>query len=216
MLNGNVCIGILISLLGGFLASFSPCSLSTLPIIIGYVSNTNDKKNNLKYSIIFALGTTITFVILGVISVLLGNKLNLSAKALNIILAIILILLSLNMFGVIGPKNTSCKVPSKSKNIFKAFFLGILGGLLSSPCTAPILIAILSFTAVQGNLLVGVLYMLAYSIGNSIIIILAGTSMSFVQKLTENEKYNKVGRILKYILGTLSLAFALYFLYLVF
>src|SRR5574344_1389960 len=209
--NQSIFIGILISLIGGFVASFSPCSLSSLPIIIGYSSKNNDSKHGLKYSIIFAIGSMITFITLGIISVLFGKRIMVYGKVVNIILAIILIIVSLYMFEVIKPRQV-CKLPKKRKNIFEAFVLGILGGIIDSPCSAPILIAILTYTAAVGNLLQGVIFMIFYSIGHSIIIILSGTSVSFVKKLAISDKYNKIGKILKIILGVLVLILALYFI----
>ena len=214
--NGNVLIGLFISLIGGFLASFSPCSLSTLPLIIGYVTKEKDSKNSLKYSIIFSIGITVTFITLGIISVLIEKRISIYGNVINLILAIILVLVSLNLFGVIGSKTKACKVPNKSKSLFKAFTLGILGGLIDSPCTAPILIAILTFVAAQDNLLIGILFMLFYSIGHSCVIILAGTSVGMIEKISQNEKYIKIGNALKIIFGILTLMLALYFLYLFF
>lgn len=212
--NSNLLIGILVSLLGGFLASFSPCSLSTIPMILGYVSQRKDSKNNLKYSIFFAFGMIITFVALGVVFSLLGKRIMLYGKWFNLILGAILIGVTLNLFGVIGNKNEkACKIPNLKRNVLGAFFTGILGGFVSSPCTAPILIAILTFASVQGNLITGILYMLAYAIGSSLIIILAGTSIGFVEKLSANEKYAKAGKIFKIIFGILTLVLALYLLY---
>jgi cytochrome c-type biogenesis protein len=211
--NANIVIGILISFLGGIVASFSPCSLSSLPIIIGYISKTKDNKNSFKYSIIFALGTTVTFVALGIISVFIGNRINIYNKFINIILGVVLILVVLNLFGVIGSEKKVCKLPKLRKNLFFAFILGILGGIISSPCSAPILIAILAYTSVQKNLLLGILFMLAYSIGSSIIILLAGSSFGIIEKIESNEKYKKIGKTLKIIFGIILLILAMYFLY---
>lgn len=213
--NSNLFIGILVSLLGGLLASFSPCSLSTIPLILGYVSQKKDSKNNLKYSIFFSIGMIITFVILGIIFALIGKRIMIYGRWVNIILAIILIGVSLFLFDVKGKGDDtkSCKVPNVKKNVFGAFVSGILGGFITSPCTAPILIAILTFASVQGNLISGILYMLAYAIGSSVIIILAGTSLGFVEKLSTSEKYSKAGKIFKTIFGILTLLLALYLLY---
>lgn len=214
--NGNVVIGILISLAGGFLASFSPCSLYTLPLIIGYVSKEKDSKNSFKYSLLFALGVTVTFVTLGVVSAIIGKRLGIYGKFVDVILAIILLLVALNLFGIIGNKKQVCKVPKLKKNLFMAFLLGILGGVINSPCSAPILIAILTYISAQSNMLLGVICMLFYSIGSSVLIIIAGTSFGKIQKISTNEKYIKIGKILRILFGIITLILALYFLYLFF
>jgi len=39
LMGNNVFLALLISFLGGIISSFSPCVLSSLPLIIGYVNN---------------------------------------------------------------------------------------------------------------------------------------------------------------------------------
>ena len=53
----NYWIAPLISFLAGILTSVTPCSLSTIPLIIGYVGGYGEKntKKALKLSLIFAL-----------------------------------------------------------------------------------------------------------------------------------------------------------------
>lgn len=58
--------------------------------------------------------------------------------------------------------------------------------------------------------------MLVYSIGHSVIIVIAGTSLELVNKLSESEKYLKIGKVLKVIFGIITLILALYLLYIVF
>ncbi len=47
LMGNNVLLALLISFLGGIISSFSPCILSSLPLIIGYVNKygRDDKKN---------------------------------------------------------------------------------------------------------------------------------------------------------------------------
>lgn len=212
--NSSFLLGMIICFIGGFIASFSPCSISSISIIIGYLSQNKEKKNSFKYSVLFALGTVIAFVILGIISVAIGNRVVFLQKNASLVLAILLIGVSLILFGVFDKEKTSCKIPHRSKNLFTAFLLGIMGALISSPCTAPILIAILSYAGLSGNLVAGIFYMISYSIGSIVIILIAGLSASCIQKLSINENFNKIGKIFKILLGIIALAIGLYYLYL--
>ena len=68
-------IFLLISFLGGVLASISPCSLGVLPLIIGYVGGYGDD-NKLKTfvqlcSFVLGLGTVLTLI--GIVCALTGN-----------------------------------------------------------------------------------------------------------------------------------------------
>ena len=70
LLTTNYILSFVIIFIAGIVSSFSPCTLSVLPLIIGYVSNKDNKNNSsLKYSIFFSLGIIITYTIIGVISV---------------------------------------------------------------------------------------------------------------------------------------------------
>lgn len=213
--NNSIIIGLLISFIGGIVASFSPCAISSISIIIGYLSKNNDKKNNIMYSLIFSIGTIITFMILGVISAVIGSKIDFMKNNVNLVLSIVLIIVSLVLFGFFDKnKKETCKIPHRSTNIINAFVLGIMGAFISSPCTAPILIAIMSYTAAKGNLIQGIFYMLAYSIGSVVIIVITGISSTFIQKITLNEKFKNIEKILKIILGLIILVIGLYYLYL--
>lgn len=220
LLNQNIFVGIIIALIAGFVSSFSPCTLSTLPLIIGYVGSECTDCSNKKgwlYSIFFALGLIVTFTILGVFSVALGERLRIFGDFWNYILAGILIFVTLQLFGVIKHKeHEHCKKPVLRKGLLGAFFLGILGGIFDSPCSTPVLAVILTYASTQANILIGALLMAVYSLGHSIIIILAGTSLEAINKLSVSQKYMKAGQILKVVFGILTLLMALYMLYITF
>ena len=75
LLKNNFWIAPIISLIAGILTAFTPCSLSTIPLIIGYVGGTGAKetKKAFKLSLVFALGMAITFTVLGAIAALIGR-----------------------------------------------------------------------------------------------------------------------------------------------
>ena len=71
----NMWLAPVLALAAGILTSFTPCSLSSVPLIIGYVGGTGEKntKKAFMYSLTFALGTAITFVTLGIIATSAGK-----------------------------------------------------------------------------------------------------------------------------------------------
>ncbi len=77
--------------------------------------------------------------------------------------------------------------------------------MFSSPCSTPVLIVLLAAVAGQGRLLWGILLLLLYSAGHSVLVIVSGTSIGFVKKLTLNEKYGKVSKALKIVMGILNI-----------
>ena len=69
------------ALLAGVVTSFMPCSLSSIPLVIGYVGGTgqNDSKRAFKLSLIYVAGTAVTFTALGIIAALAGRLMELPA-----------------------------------------------------------------------------------------------------------------------------------------
>ena len=216
IIESNLYLAPILALLGGILTSLSPCCLSTIPLIIGYVGkDNNDTKKSFVLSVLFALGMTMTFTILGVVASLFGRILNINSNLWYIILGTIMVLMALQVWEVFSFVPSSYAV-SKNKKIgyVGAFFAGALGGLFSSPCSTPILVVILAFVAKEGSLLYGTLLLLLYSIGHSILLIIVGTSTSTLRKITNSSNYGALSNVLKVSTGLIILILGFYMLYL--
>ena len=206
----------LLAFLAGVLVSFTPCSLSTVPLIIGYVGGyqEEDSKKAFRMSLLFALGMTITFTILGITSSLLGKIFFRIGSGWFLILGALMILMALQTFEVFTLiKPTYLQTKNQKKGYLGAFVTGILAGFFSSPCATPVLVAILAFVS-NSSIWWGALLLLLYAIGNSILVIIVGTFMGIATKITKSKQYGKVSSIIKYLLGTVILILGLYLLYL--
>ena len=95
-----------------------------------------------------------------------------------------------------------------------AVVTGMLGGLFSSPCATPVLVALLTLVAGSGNIAWGVFLLLMYSLGHSVLVVVAGTSVGFVKHLSASGKYGKFSTVLKYGMGAVLLIMGFYLLYL--
>ncbi len=93
---------------------------------------------------------------------------------------------------------------------------GILGGVFSSPCSTPVLIALLAIVAGSENMLFGILLLLLYSVGHGILAVICGTGVGFVQKLSQDKRYQKVSTALKILMGALIALIGFYMFYLAF
>lgn len=207
----------LLALFAGMLTSFTPCSLSSIPLVIGYVGGTGqrDMKRAFWLSLTFAAGTALTFTVLGVTASLAGKMISNSASWWYIVLGVLMVLMALQTWDIFEIIPSSYLISkNRKKGYIGAFIAGILGGIFSSPCSTPVLIALLAIVAGKGSILWGILLLLLYSIGHGILAIIAGTSIGFVQKLTSSKKYNKASTVLKIVMGALILLIGFYMLYL--
>lgn len=219
VINTNSWLAPLLALLAGVLTSVTPCALSSIPLIVGYVGGTGERNTRkaFAYSAVFSVGTAVTFVALGIIATSAGKLMGTSSFLWYLILGILMVLMALQtweIFNFIPSVNLISK--SKKKGFVGAFLAGILGGIFSSPCSTPVLIALLAIVAGEGNLIWGILLMLLYSIGHSALVMVAGTSVGFVQKINSSEKYNKAATVLRLVMGAAILLIGLYMFWLAF
>lgn len=206
-----------LALVAGVLTSFTPCALTSVPLVIGYVGGVgnSDTKNAFKLSILFAVGMAVTFTILGTAASLLGKLMQGSGSWWYLFLGVLMLLMALQtleIFNFIPSINLLNK--NKKRGLYGAFLAGIMGGMFSSPCATPVLVVLLAIVAKEGNLLWGLFLLLLYSIGHSILVIIAGTSVGFVQKISSNSRYGVISKILKYIMGIMILFLSFYMFYL--
>lgn len=219
LIKANLWLAPILAILAGVLTSFMPCSLSTIPLVVAYVGGTsnNDPKKSLRLSLVFALGMTVTFTVLGVVSSLLGMLIGRVASWWYIILGVLMVLMALQTWEVFNfIPSTFLINKSKKRGYIGALLAGILGGVFSSPCSTPVLIVLLAVVAVQGRIFWGILLFLLYSAGHSVLVLIAGTSIGFVKKLTSNKKYGMTSKILKIIIGIIIIFIAFYMFYLAF
>jgi cytochrome c biogenesis protein CcdA len=157
----------------------------------------------------------VTLTTLGTAASLLGRLFTGAGSWWYIFLGILMLLMALQTWDMINiiPSTYAISM-NKKRGFLGAFFAGILGGLFSSPCATPVLVVLLAFVAKEGNLLYGILLLLLYSLGHSVLVLIAGTSIGFVQKLSASGRYGDISKILKIIMGIIILLIAFYMFYL--
>lgn len=213
----NIWLAPLFALLAGIVTSFTPCALTSVPLVIGYVggSGQRDTKKAFWLSVLFSAGMAVTFTVLGTTASLVGRLLQGAGSWWYIILGMLMLLMALQTWELFNFIPSSYAISKNTKRGFLgAFFAGILGGLFSSPCATPVLVVLLAIVAKEGSLLWGILLLLLYSIGHSVIVLIAGTSVGFVQKLSSSEKYARASKILKTFMGFIIMIIAFYMFYL--
>ena len=196
-----------IAIVSGVLTSLMPCSLSTIPLVIGFVGgqdlpqNGKSSRRALLLSILFAVGSTVTFCILGMLASALGGLLERAETVLHFAMSILLVLMALQMWEVIRiiPSGNSVLAKSRLTGGIGAFISGIIAGLFASHCALPIVF--------------GFILLLLFSAGHAVLSVAAGTSVGFVQRLTSNAKYEKISRVIRIVLGIIIILVALYLAY---
>jgi len=89
------------------------------------------------------------------------------------------------------------------------FILGILFGLVASPCTAPVLGTILAFVASTKSYVYGASCMFVYAVGMGTLLIIIGTFSGAMQRLPKAGAWMNA---IKKIFGAIMILMAEYFL----
>jgi cytochrome c biogenesis protein CcdA len=214
---GNIWLAPALALAAGVLTSFTPCSLSTIPLVFAYVGGTSDwdSKRSFLLSAVFAGGSAVALTVLGTAASLLGRLMRGAGSWWYIALGVLMILMALQTWEVFSFIPSTYAVSKNSRRGYTgAFLAGILGGLFSSPCSTPVLVALLAIVAQRGSLLWGMVLLLLYSAGYSALILIAGTSVGFVKKLSVSGKYGALSAALRAVMGAAMLLLAFYLFYL--
>ncbi len=205
---------------GGMLTASNPCVLAMIPLMMSFVAGRRDEKAAVRravlFSLVFILGLAGTFTVLGMIAALAGKMYGEVSSAWNWIVAAVCVVMGLHLAGAITVPMPSLggQLQPKTKGALGAFILGLLFGVVSAPCAAPILIVLLTYLAGSGaSVPWGGFLLLVYALGHSVLILIAGTSMGMAKKLIENKKATSVLELLRQGAGVAIVLVGLYFGY---
>ena len=97
----------------GFISFLTPCVLPIIPGYISYITGKNldeieqDKRGVLIKTILFSVGFSLVFIVLGATASAVGNILLFLSNELRIAAGIVIILFSLQMLGIFSFRNQS-------------------------------------------------------------------------------------------------------------
>ena len=209
-----------VSFLGGILASISPCSLAMLPVVIGYIGGYGDRDNKKIFwqLLSFILGAAIVFSVIGVICALTGRVfISFAGDYFILIMASVLFALGLNLLGVLDlnfPTLIS-KIPQNSNNskFLYPMLLGAVFAIAGTPCSTPILAGIMSFAAISNSILLSILMLFAFALGQGVILVVAGMFTNIIKHFGD---VVSVSEIMIKLSGGLLVFASLYMYYKVF
>lgn len=166
--------------------AFTPCVLPMLPLLSAIVIGQNQRPNMWRafaLSFVYVQGMALTYTLLGLIVAAIGLPFQVALQHPYVMigLSIIFVLLALSMFGVFTlqlPSSLQTKLSllsqqQKAGAFGGVFLMGVIAGLVASPCTSAPLSGALLYVAQSGDLFTGAitLYLLALGMGVPLILI---------------------------------------------
>ena len=185
--DGNLGYKLALFLLVGIALAFTPCVFPMYPILSGLVigQGTNMSLSRaFVLSFVYVQGMAITYSILGLVVASAGVQFQaaLQSPLLLSIFIGLFVILAAALFGgfeiqlpsVWQVKLNGIANQQRSGNLVGVFVMGVISGLVASPCTTAPLTGILLFIAQSGDLLLGFSALYALSLGMGIPLIIFG------------------------------------------
>lgn len=214
--SGNLGLAFLIALAAGFLTSLSPCVYPIIPITLSVIGARRYESTfqGFLVSLSYVAGMVALYVALGILFSSVGILFGSVYRSPYVLMAVGLLFLffALSMFGVLNwilPESTLQRLTKVGGTGLRgAFLMGLVSGLIASPCTGPVLAFILTLISGQGNLATGSVLMLAYGVGMGIPFLILGTFSSTISRLPKSGAWMNV---VKFVFAFFMLAASAYF-----
>ncbi|MCM2678499.1 protein-disulfide reductase DsbD [Echinimonas agarilytica] len=199
--------------------AFTPCVFPMYPILSGVISGNQKRSKSQAFALSFSYvqGMALTYTLLGLLVASFGMQLQAAFQhpAVLIGLSVLFGVLALSMFGVFNlqlPRSWQDALQSKSQNIQggrygSVFLLGVIAGLVASPCTTAPLSAALLYVGQSGDLAFGGLALYLLSMGMGLPLLIIGTLGA--RLLPKNGAWMNV---VKHIFGFVTLAVPVFLL----
>jgi cytochrome c-type biogenesis protein len=210
-------ISLFVAFSAGIVSFLSPCVLPMIPLYLSYISglsinelsNAESKKKALGRvlisTILFVLGFSSVFVLLGASATYISNLISTHKRIIGLILGVVAIIFGTHLSGIFNIRLLQSekrlhltKIP---KNFLGSFLLGFAFFLGWMPCIDPILGTILGFAATKERVMDGVILLSFYSLGLGLPFILAGVALDAF--LSFSDKIKRYFRLISTISGML-------------
>ncbi len=185
----NLWLTLVAFFVGGLLLAFTPCVFPMYPILTGIIVGQGKQlttKRAFMLSFVYVQGMAVTYTILGVIVALAGAQFQAMFQhpIVLISLSVLFVVLAFSMFGFYNlslpaawqQKLNNVSNQQQSGSFIGVLLMGVISGLVASPCTTAPLTGALLYISQSGNVALGASALYALSLGMGLPLILLGSS----------------------------------------
>lgn len=202
---------------GGILTSFTPCVYPMIPITISFVGGrARNRAHGFVLSLFFVLGIAIMYSALGLVAASTGAIFGsaMQSTPLLLVVAAIFAAMGASMLGAFDlalPAGMQGRMTSGAQRggVIGAVLMGMVTGLVASPCVGPVLVVLLTFVAKTGSLLFGFWLLFTFACGLGLLFLVLGTFAGALQALPGAGGWMDT---VKHVFGVILIAMAIYYL----
>ncbi len=212
----NPWLAFLVVFLGGLLTASNPCVLAMIPLMIGFVGGTKEItgfRKALLFSLFYVIGLSISFSILGLIAGTTGRLLGDVGSFWRYLVVAVCFLTGIHLFEIIKIPIPILSIGNPHlTGLIGALLMGMLFGVVSTPCAVPMLAVILVLIASKGSVVYGLGLLFFYALGHCALIFVAGTSIGSAKRLLESKNLQRVNFYLRKVAAALIILVGVFFL----
>ena len=223
---GELSVSLLaVVLVAGLVAGVTPFGLTTIVFLSGRISSAvatsaapsaspsvpvpeSAKRQAFHAAALFALGAALSLFAAGAAAAYAG-KVMVDYRVAKY-LPVVTLVMGLYLLGLWRWRLPARFWGSPERQRSSFLLLGLPFGIVTAPCTAPIVVTVLGVVAASGNLLFGGVVLLAFAAGRSIPLVAACTYSGTV--LGHLERRRGAYRVVNKLLGAVIVAASVYFL----
>ena len=201
----------LAAVLGGALTALNPCVRAMVPLLVGFSAGLVGRgaaerpwRRTLGFSLLFVVGfaleLALLFTVFSSASALLG------APWWRYVIVGVCLVAALHLLGWLHlPLIPMPSIVARTAGAIGALTLGFVFGVVSLPCTGPVLLLVLGLVPQIGPAAAGGL-LFAYGLGHSLLLLVAGTSVGAAAALARPGRLQTATRWVRWGAAVLILA----------
>lgn len=210
---------LMIALSAGILSFLSPCVLPVVPPYLAYMGGVSmaemesigaGRRRVFRTALLFVLGLSTVFLILGMAASALGRMILPHLATLNLVAGVVVMVFGAHFVGVfrLGFMDREARLDAGDRggSAFGAFVLGLAFAFGWTPCLGPILSAILTLAASEASLPRGAVMLAAYALGLGVPFLLVAAffprlkgAMNFMKR--NMERIERISGLLLWTVG---------------
>ncbi len=199
----------------------SPCHLSSIPLVIGYISSQGKEgvKRSYSLSLVFGIGILITIGLIGAITASAGRMMGDVGIWGNVIMAGVFFVVGLYLMDVINLSWNGFIPQTPLAHGWKgALLLGLIFGIGLGPCTFAYMAPVLgvAFSVATTNMFQALSLVASFGVGHCAVIVAAGGAAGTAQKYLNWTEQSKGATWLKRGAGVFVMLGGVYYIYVAF